>query len=120
MTPRVLQVELHRASAERQAEEAMLPVCCDDFEQAIAAGVVVGSRFAPGLVYLRTVGKHWAIQFCPHCAAPLALPGSSAPVSAAPLLAATAASPQSRRLRCGICNTKGHNVRTCPRMKGQP
>lgn len=78
-----LRIEVAPLSPEQKQEEAMAAICCEWYEQAIAAGMITLSRF--GQPYLTQGVRRWAFTYCPFCAARAA----EAHVAVAPASACT-------------------------------
>jgi hypothetical protein len=49
-----------------KAEAAMIEVCCDALETAMAAGVLKATRLR-GVLYIAVAGRHFPVDFCPFC-----------------------------------------------------
>lgn len=100
------------ARAQHQREEAMVDICCEDFEQAIAAGIIrIG---ACGQAYLNSRERYWAIAFCPFRGCPRATAAGQETETQVPPAPPPTEPTTGRRLRCGICRKPGHNSRRCP------
>ena len=57
------------ATDDEKREAALVEVCCDAMETALAAGVLRATRLR-GVLYVVADGRHFPVDFCPFCGRP--------------------------------------------------
>lgn len=116
----MIRVQVANPTAEQLREQQMVPICCDEFERSLEAGILDQAR---GLVYVRQGPALWRIHFCPFCADAIGeheverLPEELAAAPAEEPYHLETLGPRQRRNRCIICDKKGHRASTCPKKE---
>lgn len=112
----MIRLQVRNPTDEQLAEEQMVPVCCDGFEAAFAAGIMTQAR---GIVYVKQGPALWRVRFCLWCGTAVEDQETELLLHVPELTTAQPgpAETRHRRLRCEICDRPGHRAKKCPKRE---
>lgn len=114
----MIRLELAPGTEQQRRDEAMVSVCCDEFESMLMAGVL---RAARGLVFIFAGNRGALVTFCPFCGEEATRVTTPAPVEEQVYKRTRLVNPGMPEFvivdgvrRCGRCRHTGHYARNCP------